>query len=77
MKLSKVQQSILDLMANGWELAISGDIGGRCWIQQGGAGRGGETQEVSFNTVRALLNRNLIKYGKWSFPTRVFILARK
>lgn len=79
MKLTKSQQDILDKMANGWELAQSSAIGGRyrCWIQQGGAGRGGQSETVSFNTVRALLNRNLIAYGKWSFPTRVFKLVGK
>ena len=70
-KLSEAQQDVLDKMRSGWELGRSerGRDDARYWMQQGGLGRGGQTQNVSYATVRALLKLGLITSGKWSFPT--------
>jgi hypothetical protein len=42
---------------------------GRTWIQKGGAGRGGETQIITFDDFNSLLNQRLVYRSKHSFPT--------
>lgn len=74
MKLSKVQQEVLDLMANGWELGRSEGFVSRCWLQKGGLGRGGEAKDVRSTTLRKLWVLELIKIAKEEYPVTHFIL---
>lgn len=71
MKLSKVQQNILELMNNGWELAESLS-NGRYWLQLGGSGKGGDTKKVASNTVSILLKNNLIEVNERKFPKATY-----
>ena len=76
MKLSKTQQHVIDLMESGWELGCSTTMDGRCWLQKGGLGQGGETEDVRHNTVHALYKRGLIE-GHYGFPTKKYTLRKK
>lgn len=73
MKLSKVQQDVLDKMRNGWELGIDTALYEYYWMQQGGLGKGGKSQNVSKATVRALVNRNLIKPAKMDGNIQIYV----
>ena len=75
MKLSKAQQEVVDLMREGWELGVSTDFTGRCWLQKGGCGKGGETKDVRSTTVGALREAGVIKICGYSFPTTRYQLA--
>jgi len=68
-KLSARQQEVIDLLSNGWELGWGLDIGGTCWIQKGGAGRGGESRKVSIATARALREAGKVVCVENKFPT--------
>lgn len=70
MKLSRVQQDVIDKMRNGWELGCYSMSG--CRLQKGGLGKGGETQIVSHSTVHSLYKKGLIQqiYG---FPATRYI----
>ncbi len=68
-KLTKLMQEVIDLMKNGWELAQSDTYEGRTWIQNGGAGKGGESRRVNANTFQALYSRGLIEITNRKFPT--------
>ena len=68
MKLSKAQQHVIDRMRDGWELGIMTDYSGRCWLQQGGIGRGGQSENVSTATVWVLRRMDLIVLEKHHFP---------
>ena len=70
MKLSKAQSEILRMMATGWELGLSMTMDGGFWIQKGGLGRGGDSQNVHHGTAGALENRGLIERCEYSFPTQ-------
>ena len=62
MKPSKAQLEVLRLMNSGWELAAK--CGGRnsgAWIQEGGAGCGGKSKQISLATVHALWKKKLIE----------------
>ena len=61
LKVTKIQQDVLDKMNDGWELGRDNFLYGRSRVQQGGLGRGGRTQTVSWNTIRGLLKRGLIR----------------
>ena len=65
-KLSKAQQDVIDKMRDGWQLGRNTSISYAtpCWIQEGGIGYGGKTQNVSRSTFRALWNKGLIKRDK-------------
>jgi len=70
--LSIKQQEVLRLMANGWELGQGMDRDGRCWIQKGGLGMGGEAETVSNATLHSLWRKNLIIEVAEAFPLRRF-----
>ena len=72
MKLTAVQQKILDLMDDGWELGESMGLNPNAWIQQGGLGRGGKAQEVRLSTLFGLEQKGLIKVVEEIFPLRRF-----
>jgi len=74
-KLSTAQQEILDLMANGWELAEYTDYDGGWRIQKGGIGKGGESRTVNCKTAFALWNKDLIKpvSNEFEFPSRSLV----
>lgn len=78
-KLSKRQQEVIDLMKTGWELARdTSSIGmGRCWLQHGGACKGGETRNVNATTVNSLVDADLISLGQYDFPIRKYKLTKK
>lgn len=77
MRLSKVQQDILDKMHNGWELGLNGGIDVYCRIQKGGLGRGGEVKTVSCATLWALQERGLIERASEKYPTVYYKLTNK
>jgi len=63
------QKEVLEMMRSGWELGQSTGVrDNRCWLQQGGVGRGGEAKDVHSGTVKALLRRKLIHFT-YAFPT--------
>ena len=68
-KLTANQQEVIDLIKQGWELGSSISINGKCWIQKGGLGRGGESKMVSNSTVRILEYLGYIERGESKFPT--------
>jgi hypothetical protein len=76
-KLTKAQQEVIDLMRQGWELGVSTTADGRWWLQKGGLGRGGETNNVNANTAHALLRAGLIRSAGYSFPTQHYLLTDK
>jgi len=76
MKLSKLQQEVIDLMNNGWELGRDVTYNGRCWMQKGGLGCGGNTKKVGHNTVHALYRKGLIE-EHYRFPTAKYTLTSK
>lgn len=68
-KLSERQQKIIDLMAAGWELGVSGSMDFRAWLQRDGIGRGGPTENLNGNTFTSLSRRKLIRQKEQRFPT--------
>jgi hypothetical protein len=77
MKLSKTQQEVVDLMREGWELAVSTTHNGGAWLQEDGVGRSGITKNISRSTYQALYRRNLLKRkGAACFPTKTYVLVK-
>lgn len=74
-KLSKAQQKIIDLLNSGWEIGWMLDSSDRCWIQKGGAGRGGESRNVNISTARALREAGNIVCVESKFPTARYRVA--
>lgn len=68
-KLTPIQQEVIDLMKQGWELGGSMGIGSRSWLQKGGLGKGGESKEVKSSTVHTLEYLGYIERGESHFPT--------
>lgn len=75
-KLSKAQQGVLAMMADGWELGSSSTFTGGSWLQKGGLGRGGESRVVSSATVTALVRAGAIKQH-YGFPTSRYTITPK
>lgn len=76
MKLSKLQQEVIDLMKNGWHYGHSVSIWDCSdWLQKGELGHGGETKRINKNTFRSLLSRKLIKSKGYGYPTQEYILV--
>ena len=76
-KLTPTQQEVIDLIKQGWELGSSLSIDGRCWIQKGGLGKGGEAKNVSSSTVHTLEYLGYIERGESHFPTLHYRLKTK
>ncbi len=76
MKLSKPQQNIIDKMANGWELGWSHSFLVRCWLQKGGIGAGGQSEDVSDRSVSALFKQGLIKQAGRKNGAMIFELRQ-
>ena len=76
-KLTPIQQEVIDLMKQGWELGSSLDLSGRCWLQKGGLGRGGESKTVTSSTIRTLDYLGFIEVASSKFPTRHWCLKGK
>lgn len=74
-KLSKAQQAVLDLMNDGWELGWGLDFHGRCWIQKGGVGFGGESKDISSATAYALRRDGHIVCVENKFPAARYHVA--
>jgi len=68
-KLTPVQQEVIDLMKQGWELGSDSTIDGKCWIQKGGLGKGGEAKTVKYGTINTLGYLGYIKVASSDFPT--------
>ena len=73
-KLSKTQQEVIALMSSGWELGVSNGFDGRCWLQEGGCGKGGHVKPANSRTVNALREAGLIEAYSTSFPTTKYRL---
>ena len=76
MKLSRTQQEIVDLLGAGWEIGWSRTLDGGVWIQNGGAGRGGESRKVNGSTARALVKMGKIQCVENSYPTARYRLTQ-
>ena len=78
-KLTKAQQDVIDKMKNGWELGRNTSFfsASPCWIQEGGIGYGGKSQNVSLSTFMVLWNMELIESNSSSFPTETYHLTAK
>ena len=68
-KLTPLQQEIIDLMKDGWELGTAMGLNPRSWLQKGGLGKGGESKEIKSGTVHALAYLGYIERGESEFPT--------
>jgi len=77
MTLSKRQREVINLMGKGWELGESMTFNGSSWIQKGGCGKGGESKTIHWNTIGALLDRELILQNTERFPLRTYKLTDK
>jgi len=76
-RLGKNQRHLIQRMKSGWELGVSTTMmGGGCWLQEGGIGKGGKAESVDSNVVWSLRQKGLIKqiYG---FPAATYILTDK
>lgn len=74
--LTTAQRRLIVLLADGWELALSGGIDSSAWIQKGGAGRGGESRHVHAGTFNGLWDRKLIEdAGKGPGLGRIYRLT--
>ena len=74
MKLSKIQQEVIDLMRDGWELGQSKGFHESTWLQQGGCGKGGPTKKISSATLTALYDRGLIVKNEHKYPRTTYKL---
>lgn len=45
---------VLQLLAEGWELGVSAGFSPRVWMQKNGLSRGGETEDVNWNSMHSL-----------------------
>lgn len=61
-KLSELQQDIINKMANGWELGRAVTLDGRYWLQKGKLCEGGEVVYVNKRTAYALYKKGLIEW---------------
>lgn len=68
-KLTPIQQEVIDLIKQGWELGTSTDLSGFSRLQKGGLGKGGETKHVKSSTVHTLEYLGYIERGESKFPT--------
>jgi hypothetical protein len=69
-KLTKAQYRILNLMYSGWELGLNNDYQGKCWIQKGGLGRGGESEHnIYYGIIDKLEKLGFIERLDHSFST--------
>lgn len=73
--ISKAQGRVLERMRNGWQLGLSTALHSRWWLQKGGCGRGGESENVNAGTALALLRRELIQVDKQGFPLTTYRLS--
>lgn len=74
-KLSKLQQDVIDKLREGWELGLSMTMDGGAWMQKDGLGRGGESMNVKKNTFFALRDKGIIKRVSENFPTARYVLT--
>lgn len=76
-KLSKVQQEIVDLMKEGWELGVSLSFSGNysCRVQKDGLGNGGATKYFSVSTFKALENKGILKIKSNEFRNKKYALS--
>lgn len=77
-KLTLFQIEVLAKMRNGWELAHSGGMSPRIWLQENGAGRGGATMTVNSRAFQRLLDLRYIRLGRVRASlTEVYELTEK
>jgi hypothetical protein len=67
-KLTKAQQGAFDLMLAGWELGVSKSLGGRCWLQKGGVGKGGESKTIRSDWVTIFRDSGRIVLVEQGYP---------
>jgi len=78
MKLSPKLIEILVLMNSGWELGRSNTSSLGWWLQKGGIGKGGETNEIHGRTnMYMLTNSKLIASNGYGFPTQKYYLTEE
>lgn len=76
-ELTRAQKHIVDRMRDGWELGESTSIssGSGNWLQKGGCGRGGETEDgIRYDTLQSLFKKGVILVTKDGFPLRTYKL---
>lgn len=78
-KPTAVQMAVLAKMAAGWQLARSEGFGNRItpreWLQKGGAGNGGESEQLRAGTIMRLTDRKLIAIDKSNYPRTTYKLT--
>lgn len=75
--ITRVQQEIIELMKNGWQLASHRSWTDWCSIQKGKQGYGGESKKVSIATIFSLLKKKVIEIDKAEPSTTYYKLADK
>ena len=75
MKISPLQQHIINRLEEGWSLGFGSGISPRVWLQRDGVGRGGPTEDVNKGSFFALLRRGVIHQTKDGFPTSEYGLV--
>ncbi len=60
-KLTPVQESVVELMKEGWALGVRSGVSSRVWLQDGELGHGGQTQRVHENTFNSLYRKGIIR----------------
>jgi hypothetical protein len=73
-KLSKSQQHVVDRLNSGWSL---GHMGGTVWIQEGGLGCGGISENVHTGTFYSLVLKGVIVPANRYLPTTEYVLTEE
>lgn len=68
-KLTPIQQEVIDLIKEGWELGSDLTINGSSWLQYKGLGKGGKSKKVSSATIHTLEYLGYIERASSKFPT--------
>lgn len=68
-KLTTAQQEAFNLMLAGWELGVNKSFGGRCWLQNGGVGKGGESKTIRSAWVTIFRDSGRIVLVEQGFPS--------
>jgi hypothetical protein len=74
-KLSPAMKEVVLKMRDGWQLGKSNSYHVHCWIQKGGIGKGGESQNVNIGTWAALIDRKLIFESQHKYPSSPYELT--
>ena len=68
------RRELIELLGNGWEIALDTGMNGYWHIQQGGIGKGGESRTVDVRRAFELHKQGKLihREGTKQFPSRAF-----